>query len=335
MLKLTLKELVRRSKISKAGKCNTEKFIEKAKLIHGDRYDYSKVHYVDYLTNTIIGCKKHGDFAQTPNVHLGKHGCPKCKGDITSQLSMLRMTSNIDEWLVKAKKQHGDTYSYNRVIYKRATQVVKITCRLHGDFLQRPCDHQNGQGCPKCGMESKKNKLKKDPQEFLQKAISIHKDAYDYSECFYVNSSTRVKLSCRVHGKFTVNPREHLKGSGCPDCKSTRYSRISIQWIKEYARSHRLKNVRHAHSGGEYHIPGTKFRVDGYHPASKTVLEFHGDIFHGNPKIFKPKERVHPFNNKTAGELYKETMDREAQLRQLGYTVVSIWESDYRNSIAN
>jgi hypothetical protein len=53
MLKLTLKELVRRSKISKAGKCNTEKFIEKAKLIHGDRYDYSKVHYVDYLTNTL------------------------------------------------------------------------------------------------------------------------------------------------------------------------------------------------------------------------------------------------------------------------------------------
>ena len=70
-------------------------------------------------------------------------------------------------------------------------------------------------------------------------------------------------------------------------------------------------------------------QVDGFHKPTNTIFEFHGDCFHGNPKRYTPRQKCHPFSNKTAGRLYKETLAREELLRSMGYTVISIWESDY------
>lgn len=58
---------------------NTEKFIEKAKEIHGDKYDYSKVDYKNNRTKVEIICKHHGSFFQNPNTHIeGGGGCQTC-----------------------------------------------------------------------------------------------------------------------------------------------------------------------------------------------------------------------------------------------------------------
>jgi len=59
-------------------KLNTEEFIEKSKKVHGDKYDYRLVNYINNKTKVIIICQKHGEFKQTPNKHLLKRGCPKC-----------------------------------------------------------------------------------------------------------------------------------------------------------------------------------------------------------------------------------------------------------------
>lgn len=58
----------------------TEQFISEARKIHGDRYDYSKVQYVNAETPVEIRCKEHGVFKQAPKLHIGcyKCGCPKC-----------------------------------------------------------------------------------------------------------------------------------------------------------------------------------------------------------------------------------------------------------------
>lgn len=57
----------------------TEEFIQKAREVHGDRYDYSKVEYVDSTTRVCIVCMKHGDFWQKPNIHLqGKQAASGC-----------------------------------------------------------------------------------------------------------------------------------------------------------------------------------------------------------------------------------------------------------------
>ena len=68
-----------------------KKFIEKAKIIHGNRYDYSKVEYVNNSTKVCIICPEHGEFWQTPNNHnTSRQDCPKCKGRGTNQEEIIK-----------------------------------------------------------------------------------------------------------------------------------------------------------------------------------------------------------------------------------------------------
>ena len=55
-------------------KTKTEIFIEKARKIHGDKYDYSKAEYINARTKTCIICPKHGEFWQIPYSHINR-GC--------------------------------------------------------------------------------------------------------------------------------------------------------------------------------------------------------------------------------------------------------------------
>ena len=55
-----------------------EEFIEKARQVHGDKYDYSKVEYKNNKTKICIVCPIHGEFWQRPNDHLNGRGCDKC-----------------------------------------------------------------------------------------------------------------------------------------------------------------------------------------------------------------------------------------------------------------
>jgi len=59
-------------------KLTTEQFIERARKIHGDKYDYSKVEYNGNHTKVCIICSLHGEFWQTPAIHLKGCECPKC-----------------------------------------------------------------------------------------------------------------------------------------------------------------------------------------------------------------------------------------------------------------
>jgi hypothetical protein len=88
-------------------------------------------------------------------------------------------------------------------------------------------------------------------------------------------------------------------------------------------------SIQHALNGGEYAIPGTKYRADGFCKDTNTIYEFHGDVYHGNPQLFSPNAKCHPYNDKTAGELYKATVEREQQIKQLGYNLVVMWENDF------
>lgn len=60
-------------------KLTHEEFITKAREIHGNKYDYSLINYVNNQTNIIIICQNHGEFLQKPVKHLSNHGCPICK----------------------------------------------------------------------------------------------------------------------------------------------------------------------------------------------------------------------------------------------------------------
>jgi len=59
-------------------KLTTEEFIERAKKIHGDKYDYSEVNYINAKIKVEIICKIHGHFFKNPFDHLSGQGCPLC-----------------------------------------------------------------------------------------------------------------------------------------------------------------------------------------------------------------------------------------------------------------
>lgn len=75
-----------KSHFGDSARSNTSEFIVKAKNIHGDRYDYSKVDYKNGRSKVCIICPIHEEFWMTPQCHLRGQGCPQCKGDSIKKL---------------------------------------------------------------------------------------------------------------------------------------------------------------------------------------------------------------------------------------------------------
>jgi len=195
-------------------KSNKNEFIEKAKEIHGDKYDYSLVDYINNNTKVIIICKEHGNFEQTPSNHLTGYGCNNCAVLKRS----IKRKSNADEFIEKVKQIHGDKYDYTLVDYKYAQEKIIIICREHGEFEQTPNNHLTGYGCKDCGILSTSNKRRSNTEEFNKKAKEIHGDKYDYSKVKYKSNREKIIIICKEHGEFEQTPSSHLGGSGCNDC---------------------------------------------------------------------------------------------------------------------
>ena len=208
----------------------TENFINKAKKIHGDKYDYSKVEYVNNHTKVCIICPKHGEFWQEPRHHLSKHGCPMC-GKKTSDR---KQSLTLNEFIEKSKQIHNGKYIYDKVNYVNLKTKVCIICPKHGEFWQAPHSHLRGKGCPKCGREKNANSIKITNEIFIEKATQIHGGKYDYSKVKYINAHTKVCIVCPEHGEFWQRPDAHLKGSGCPKCKNTKIRNALMLSKKEF-----------------------------------------------------------------------------------------------------
>jgi|688.fasta_scaffold42003_3 hypothetical protein len=222
---------------SKKLKFTKEEFTEKAKKIHGDKYDYSKVVYENCDENVIIICEKHGEFPQTPYHHVNdRNGCPTC-AHITNGLLK---RSNTQDFIEKAKKIHGDKYDYSKVVYEMSDKYVIIICKIdeHGEFPQTPNNHLNGQGCYDCGLIASGLLRRSNTEDFIEKAKKIHGDRYDYSKTVYEKSHENVIIICKDHGEFTQMPSNHLdRRNGCDKCKHN-YSPTTEEWIKRAKEKH-------------------------------------------------------------------------------------------------
>lgn len=119
----------------------TSEFIDKAKKVHKNLYDYSKVDYVNNNTKVCIICPEHGEFWQLPSNHLRGTGCPKCFGGVLDSKEI---------FISKAQKVHGHKYDYSKVLYTNSNTQVIISCPIHGEFLQKPAHHLQAEGCPSC-----------------------------------------------------------------------------------------------------------------------------------------------------------------------------------------
>ena len=132
-------------------KLTKEEFVKRAEIIHENKYDYSKVNYINNSTKVCIICPEHGEFWQTPDAHLRGQGCPVCRYIISTKKIREKQGLTTELFIIKAKKVHGNKYNYSKVEYKNYETKVCIICPEHGEFWQTPHHHLNGSGCPECG----------------------------------------------------------------------------------------------------------------------------------------------------------------------------------------
>lgn len=223
-----------------------EEFIEEAKRIHKEKYDYNKVVYVNNTTKVCIVCPEHGEFWQTPKQHLRGQGCPLCgkkktrgkttKYDNSRKLFIKKKNENkgiscyknlafdTDIFIEFLKEIYGEKYNYDKVDYVNMKSKVTIVCPEHGDFVKTGIAllHKKT-GCPQCMLQERSKIFSMGKDVFIEKSEKIHNNFYSYEEVDYINNSTPVKITCPKHGVFLCSPGNHLKGRGCPICKSEHF----------------------------------------------------------------------------------------------------------------
>lgn len=213
-----------------------EDFIKKANSIHNNFYDYTLVEYKNNKTKVKIVCPKHGIFEQQPINHTHGQGCPKC-GFEKSSASCRKSKDNL---IKDFQKIHNDIFDYSLVEYKNNNQKIKIICKKHGIFEQTPHSHINGHGCPKCAIEYKSKKLSKTTYDFINNSKIKHNNFYIYDKSIYINSKTKIIVTCPNHGDFKTIPPHHLNGVGCPKC-SGNYVKTNEEYISECEKIHNKK----------------------------------------------------------------------------------------------
>ena len=122
-----------------------DKFLMLSQKIHNDKYDYSLVKYVNLKTKITITCPIHGEFQQTPSLHLKEKGCNKC--------AIQNRTKTKEQFIIDAVKVHNILYNYDKVEYVNNSTKIKILCNECNEFFyQAPDKHLFGRGCPKCNV---------------------------------------------------------------------------------------------------------------------------------------------------------------------------------------
>ena len=285
-------------KLSKLFRMTVEEFIKRAREIHGDKYDYSKVNYKGMKTKIIITCPIHGDFPQTPDSHLHGNGCRKCQYEKLAKINNRKLT--LEEFIKQSREIHGDKYDYSKVKYVNINTKVIITCPIHGDFPQTPHSHLNGCGCLKCKSIKISESQRMTKEEFIKRAREIHGDKYDYSKVDYKYIDLKVIITCPIHGDFPQTPNNHLRGSGCSKCNASKGENTIRNYLIQngfnFEEQKRFNNCR-----DKKPLP-----FDFYLPQYNLCIEFDG------------KQHFMIIN---FGHMTKEEMEENLKLNQLHDTI--------------
>lgn len=213
-------------------KLTTEKFIKKAELLYGNRFDYSKVNFVNQKVPVEIICKIHGSFFQTSRNHFRQPGCKKCASFQTA----LKNVCSSENFIEKSKKIHGNKFSYLNTKYTHINNNVIITCLIHGDFSVKATNHLKGYGCKKCSDISGGLTRTKDQDVILKQLKKLYKNKYSYELYSYKGINKIATLVCKKHGEFKKSTKSLLKGVGCPKCHN--YLTPNDILINKFKRKH-------------------------------------------------------------------------------------------------
>lgn len=246
-------------------------FVKKAVLIHGNKYDYSKFNYKNTKTKETIICKVHGEFLQSPNKHLGGRGCPKCARNLLP---------SHDNFVKEAKEKHpNDKFEY-LTEYNGSSKKIKIKhLKCNKIFNQTAGNHLMGKGCPFCAG------INKTTDTFISQSKNKHNDKYDYSLVEYISAKIKVKILCNnCLNIFEQTPNNHLRGKGCPVCKSSK----GESKIREFLEQNNIifeEQKRFSECRNKFPL-----RFDFYIPEKNILVEYDGEQ-HFKPVKFWKNEK--------------------------------------------
>ena len=229
-----------------------KKILEKASLIHKNRYDYSNVVFSNVSDKVEITCPDHGTFRQSLFHHSNGIKCPRC--------AIKAGKTTLEDFISRAKTIHGDRYDYSKVEYLDNMSNITITCPKHGDFNQRPGSHLNGCRCKECYIEDSWRAT----EEFISNAKQIHGNKYDYSKVKYIGSKKAVEIICPTHGSFWQKPNIHVSSkNGCRLCSDSKGERavelVLLKYGIEYIREYRLLPFR---LRSDFYLPGFDIHIE-------------------------------------------------------------------------
>jgi hypothetical protein len=205
-----------------------DEFVRRATEIHQNKYDYTLVNYKNTKTKVSIICQQHGNFKQSPLVHLNGSGCPTCYSS-----SIINSTKR---FIVEAQKIHGDTYGYDDTEYVNHKSHVNIRCKIHGNFKQKTRNHLSGAGCPACARIT----CLLSTEQFLIKANIVHYNKYRYKST-YIGAFSHIIINCPEHGDFKQLPSNHLQGAGCPQCAHQQQLSTTAEFVDKAQLVHNNK----------------------------------------------------------------------------------------------
>ena len=262
-----------------------EQFVDEARKVHGNKYDYRKVIYDGGKKKVCIICPEHGEFWTSPTSHLRGHKCPACS-------NVERITPEI--FINRSTKIHKGKYDYSDVKFEHVKKKVSIICPKHGVFWQTPRIHLRGYGCPICGGSQKLT-----TEMFIEKAIKVHGKKYNYSKTKYVNYRTKVCIICPEHGEFWQVPNNHLFGVGCPTCPESNMEGE----IRHFLSANKI--VFEQEKGFDWLIFNRRLYLDFFLPEYGVAIECQGGQHFFPTQLFGGEK------------FYKETQERDAVKKRL------------------
>lgn len=273
-------------------KLTLETFVEKAKNVHGNLYDYSNTIYKNSLTKIKLRCILHDkEFEMLPYNHLSGKGCVLCGYEKTRKIN----AKTKEQFIIDSKKKYSDRYDYSLVEYKNAKTKVKIICSTHGVFEQTPDNHANGGsigGCKKCHYDKLAKSQLHTTEQFIEKANKLHNFKYNYSKSIYKGDRIKLSIICPLHGEFLQTPGDHYRSQGCNICgnlKTSVYQRQNPSgwsfktWIKKASTSKNFDSfkvyiIRCWNENEEFYKIGRTYTTINFRFRYKTQLPYKYEI---------------------------------------------------------
>jgi hypothetical protein len=301
------------------------------------KYDYSEFLFTKRNERgkiICLTCKNKNikcDFYQAPTHHIDrKQKCGKC-ADIENAVNQ---SMPLDTFIQKCTLKHKNLYGYDKILktYESGKSIILIYCKeCEVYFPQNAGGHLSGSGCKQCGIKKVALSKMSNTQDFIEKAKTIWEKGellFDYSKTEYKSARVHLLVRCIPCNKeFPISPNNHLRGKGCPTCNH-RTSKGAREWLSYIQETMGIILQTFDSDEKEFKILPTNYDADGYDPITKTIYEYHGDYWHGNPKVYEPNF-VNSSTKTTMGDLYLKICKKRDICISFGYKWIEIWESDW------